>query len=77
MQPVHIQLDIATTSLAGSVNPSADEAEDEDEFNETINMVHGIRTEERKSSAKKTSTLQPERGMYNSLLSNCTALVYM
>ncbi|CAI8009295.1 Espin [Geodia barretti] len=60
-------LDIATTSLTGSRNPSADEAEGSyDEFDETINMVQGIRTRDnkRKNSAKKSDgSSTPERGL--------------
>ena len=39
-----------------SLNPSGEEEED-DEFNETISMVHGIKTDMKK---KKNSTKQPE-----------------
>jgi hypothetical protein len=59
-------LDIATTSLGGSRNPSVDEAEgDDDEFDETIDMVQGIRTKyKRKNSAKKSDgSSTPERGL--------------
>ena len=41
-----------------SLNPSEEEEEDDDGFNETINMVHGIKTDMKKK--KKNSTKQPE-----------------
>lgn len=59
------QLDIASTSLAGSMmsldQQQNSDGEEQDNFDDTIDMVHGTKTE-KKNKKKREIDTQPEKG---------------